>query len=69
VGSADPGVVPAVVAALAALEPTAAEREQARAGLLVALPTAAPWEVAGLVASLRSVSPVGSWIDWLASSA
>ncbi|WP_143018673.1 NACHT domain-containing protein [Geodermatophilus sp. DSM 45219] len=66
--TAEPGSIPGLVDALTALVATAVEREQAHAGVLAALrSTDDPWEVARLVAALRSVSAVDSWLEWLTS--
>ena len=65
--TAKPGAVRALVAALPALEPTEADRAEARTALLNALPTADPGSVRVLVAALRSVSPVQPWLAWLAN--
>ena len=56
------------MAALPALDPTDAERAEARTALLDALPTADPWAVRVLVAAVRSVSPGQSWLAWLANN-
>jgi NACHT domain len=58
-----------LLAVLPALATTEADLAEARTTLLNALPTAEPWVVGDLVAGLRSVSPVQSWLAWLANRA
>ena len=65
--SAKPWAVGPLVAALPAVVTTEADRAQAVAALLNALPTADPSVVLDLIAALRSVSPVQSWLAWLAN--
>jgi hypothetical protein len=65
--TADPGTARALVAALLTLVATEADRAEVRTALLNALPTADPRAVRDLVAALRSVSPVQSWLAWLAN--
>jgi len=56
-----------VVEALTALDPTDAERAAARTALHHTLATVEDtWRVVVLVAALRGVSPVQSWLVWLA---
>jgi hypothetical protein len=68
--NADPGaaVRGLVVALSALLDPTDAERAEARAGVLAALPDADPRELEGLVVALRTVMPVPPWLAWVANS-
>jgi hypothetical protein len=65
--TASPRAVGDLVAALPALVTTEADRAQARTALLNALPTADPGVDNALAAALRSVSPVQSWLAWLAN--
>jgi hypothetical protein len=67
--NADPSVVGGrLAAALTALVSTDEERAEARTAVLAALPTAEPRVVHHLVAALRSVSSVQSWLAWLANN-
>jgi pyruvoyl-dependent arginine decarboxylase (PvlArgDC) len=61
--AADPWRIGQLVEALTAPGATDAERAEARAALLAALP-----RDGDLVAPLRSVSPVQSWLAWLANN-
>jgi hypothetical protein len=64
----EPRIVVELVEALTALGPTEAERAEARAAVVAVLPTADPNQVGDLVAALRHVSTVQSWLAWLAKN-